>query len=275
MSNCGVSVRMGRLFSKGSGRCSVLAVDHGLSGAMTGIEDIRSRIDEASASGMDGVVLSPGMARKCASNLSNSCSLGIIVRLDQTTMWRLEGHMPSNYGKTFAISTVEDALRLGADAVICYMFTCHNDPALETESVQIAAEICERGRQWGMPVMVEPMVARGSGTANPFDPDVVASNTRIAVEIGADIVKTDWVGNAEDFTRVVKSANGTPVLLAGGPRTGNDEDVLHTVSEIIRSGAQGVVFGRSVTGSQNAEQLMADISSLIHDRQTNEDIPAL
>ena len=269
MSNCGKSVRMGRLFSKGSGKCSVLAVDHGLSGIMTGFEDIQTRIDEASASGMDGVVLSPGMARKYASNLSNSGSLGIIVRLDQTTMWRLEGHnMPSKYGKTYTISTIEDALRLGADAVICYMFTCHDNPRLEAESVQIAAEICERGRQWGMPVMVEAMGARGSGTANPFDPNVVASNARIAVEIGADIIKTDWVGNAEDFIQVVKNSNDTPVLLAGGPRKGNDEDVLSTVSEIIRSGAQGVVFGRSVIGSQNPERLMKNISSLIHGHQT-------
>lgn len=267
MYDCGKSIRMSRLFSNASGKCSILAIDHGLSGAITGIENIQTRIDEANSSGMDGVVISPGMAKKCASNLSRTGNLAVIIRLDQTTMWRLEGNMPSKYGKTFAISTVEDALRLGADAVICYMFTCHQDPKLEAESVQIAADICEKGRQWGMPVMVEPMVARGANTTDPFDPNVVSSNTRIAVEIGADIIKTDWVGNTEDFIQVVESAYDTPVLLAGGPRMGNDDDVLSTVSDIIRSGAQGVVFGRSITGSKNPEHLMANISSLIHSHQ--------
>ena len=275
MYDCGKQVRMNRVLRGDLARCSALAIDHGLSGTTHGVENLSLRIDEAIKGNMDAVILSPGMFRKFAPKVSKSGYMGAIMRLDQTTMWRLEGNLPSKYGKTTAISTISDAVCLGADAVICYMFTCHDDPALEVESVKIAAELCEESRRWGMPVIVEPMIARGQNTADPFDPEVVASNTRIAVEIGADIIKTDWVGSAEGFSRVVDCANGVPVLLAGGPRTGTDIDVVNTISEIIRSGAKGILFGRSVVGSPNPEHLMSAISNLIHERTCLSDTLAL
>jgi len=183
--------------------------------------------------------------------------------------------MGSEEGHTRMIAGVEDAVRLGADAVICYMFTCHKDPRLEVKSVEIAAAVASEARRWGVPVVVEPMVAR-NGDLSPFDSEAIASNTRMAVEIGADVIKTDWSGHARSFERVVAAAARTPILIAGGERRGADEDTLHTIAAILEAGAQGVLFGRAFFKSASPLRLMKAARDLIHGELTlNEAIAEL
>ena len=121
------------------------------------------------------------------------------MRLDQTTMWRLGDQFAQEDGHTRQIADVEDAVRLGADAVLTFLFTCHRDPELETRSVEIVGRTAKSARNWGMPLVVEAMAARHGRSKTPFDAETIAMNTRIAVEIGADVIKTDWSGTIEVF----------------------------------------------------------------------------
>ena len=50
-------------------------------------------------------------------------------------------------------------------------------------------------------------------------------NVRLCAELGADIVKTNWPGDAESFAKLVEAANGIPVVLAGGSRL-EDKELL-------------------------------------------------
>jgi DhnA family fructose-bisphosphate aldolase class Ia len=276
MTAIGKALRLSRILKGGARRSASFAFDHGLQGAaLEGAQDLRAGISLAIKADLDGIILSPGGLERADELLTSHARPAVIMRLDQTTMWRLGGPMGSAEGHTRLIAGVEDALHLGADAVICYMFTCHKDPRLEVESVEIAASVVTQARRWGVPVVIEPMVAR-NGELSPFNADAITLNTRMAVEIGADIIKTDWSGDARSFERVVGAAAGTPILIAGGERRGSDEDTLQTIASILEAGAQGVLFGRAFFQSTSPLCLMKAARGLIHDELTlNEAIKEL
>ena len=46
---------------------------------------------------------------------------------------------------------------------------------------------------------------------------LIAHACRIGVELGADLIKTQYSGDPESFQTVVRAANGIPVVIAGGP----------------------------------------------------------
>ena len=267
--NTGKSLRLSRLLRGPGGRSASFAFDHGMQiGAMPGAEDLAGGVANALKARLDGIILTPGAIERTAHMFNVPERPAIIMRLDQTTMWRIGGFMGYEEGQSRTVSSVEEALRLGADAVLAYFFTCHKDPALETQSVSAAGRFAEDCRKWGMPLVLEPMAARGGRLKTPFDAKVIAMNTRMAVEIGADVIKTDWSGSAESFRAVVRGAADTPILVAGGERTGSDADTLQTVGQILEAGAQGVLFGRQLFQSSDPLRLMSAVRGIIHDEIT-------
>jgi DhnA family fructose-bisphosphate aldolase class Ia len=67
----------------------------------------------------------------------------------------------------------------------------------------------------------------------------------MAVELGADAVKTDYTGDPVSMRAVVEDCP-IPILVLGGTRQGSDEDALEVVRGAVRAGAAGVFFGRNV-----------------------------
>lgn len=112
-----------------------------------------------------------------------------------------------------------------------------------------------------MPLVVEA-VPWGAATPNMRDPQLVADLSRIAAELGADIVKTENVGDAAAMAHVVRSCP-VPVLLLGGPKLPLEE-VLANTAVALDSGARGVVFGRNAWQREDATEAMARLRSLVH-----------
>lgn len=263
----GKPLRLSRLFSHTDSRAVVLALDHGLQlGPIPGTVDLRAVVSLAVEAGLDGIILGPGALARSQDLLAGRNRPAIIMRLDQTTMWRLGGRFSQDQGQTRMIAGVEDALQLGADAILTYLFTCHRDPALETRSVEMVGQIANAARTWGMPLVVEPMAAREGRLATPFDGETIAMNTRIAVEMGADAIKADWTANAADFRQVVRGAVDVPVLVAGGARMESDLDTLALVRDLLSAGARGVMFGRSLFQSPQPLTLMKLVRAMVHDK---------
>lgn len=274
-SGTGKQIRLSRLFSNRDGRAVVFAFDHGMQvGPVPGAVDLRAGVALAVEAGFDGIILGPGALDRAAELLRGPNRPAIIMRLDQTTMWRLGGQFAHEEGHTRQVADVEDALRLGADAVLTFLFTCHRDPELETRSVEIVGRAARSARNWGMPLVVEPMAAREGRLKTPFDAETIAMNSRIAVEIGADVIKTDWSGTVEGFRHVVQGAADVPVLVAGGPRVDNDRATLALVRDLLAAGARGVMFGRSLFQSPEPLALMKAVRDMVHDDVSFEDAVA-
>ncbi len=227
----GTTVRLGKIFGTDT-HAVVVAMDHGLPGMfpLGHLADPAKLLQDIAAAGADAVLTSPGIARAFAPHLGK---LGLIVRLDggATTI----GDRPSS---SSLIASVEDALRLGADAV-AVMGMCGTDD--ESRSLATLGAVATECRTCQVPLMAE-MLPLGLGG----DPDVeqVATAARVGAEMGADIIKTKYVGPPEAYRQVTETCFA-PVLILGGSERDLGQ-VSGAIREAMSAGAAGVAIGRSV-----------------------------
>jgi len=160
-------------------------------------------------------------------------------------------------------SSVEDAVRLGADAVGYTLYV--GSPAQDADIVQ-CNEVRQECEKYGMPLIIwayprgSAVKAKG-GIDSLYAIDYAA---RVACEMGCDIVKLNepkWDAAAaekspkpyntleftdtEGLAKVVKSAGRTLVLVSGGSKMG-DEATLHKAKIAMEAGCVGLIFGRNM-----------------------------
>src|SRR5512147_1495942 len=160
-----------------------------------------------------------------------------------------------------AFATVEDAVRLGADAVGYTVYVGSPRQDVEIREFGKVRQECER---LGMPLVVwayprgRDVEARG-GKGSLYAQDYAA---RVAEELGADVVKLHepaaepgespepYRSLREDggarLRRVVRSAGRVMVLFSGGAKQDDDAAVLRKVELYMECGATGVMFGRNM-----------------------------
>ena len=158
---------------------------------------------------------------------------------------------------------VEDAVRLGADAVGYTMYLGSPRQEADLHQLKGVREDCER---YGMPLVVWAY-PRGSAIEKKGGRDsfyAIDYAARMAMEMGADVVKLNMpkinpekdkdspapynemqVDEAEAIRHCVESAGRSLVVLSGGSRV-DDETVLNHTREIMAAGGTGVIFGRNV-----------------------------
>jgi fructose-bisphosphate aldolase, class I len=266
----GRQVRRSRLIDPATGRGFCIAFDHALQiGPFAGGEHPEAMLETMALAGVDGVILPLGTALRLGGGLARRGAPAMILRLDQTTMWRQGTPLAYRDGATRLVASVADAVALGADAVITYLFFGHADPALESRSFEDCAAVNAAARAAGMPHIIETMAARGGLAADVFDADLIAWHTRIGAEMGADIIKTDWPGSAEAL-RAITGSLPVPVLVAGGARDGTDAAALRFVAEVMAGGAAGILFGRQILQSTRPLALMKACRAIIHGGATAE-----
>ena len=180
--------RLGKIFRE-DGRTVIVAMDHGMGMNVNPALDRTGEILEAIvAGGADAVLTTYGIASKYADILRH---VGLILRCDGGY-----SAIPSAAnGHPRMLFSVEDALRLGADAVACNGF-----PGTPTEQdcMKNVAELSAQGRAWGMPVMAE-MLPGGFGNEVPKTVENVRLAARTGCEYGASIIKTTFTGTPEEF----------------------------------------------------------------------------
>jgi len=228
----------------------MLALDHGMAlGPLRGLED-PNRIIQDLGSYVDSIMLNKGMLLQC-------CAPG----LGPSTVLRISG------GATIAgpditaerqTTSVEEAVRLAADAVATSIFI---GTASESYSVQSLANLADECHRYGMPLLA--VTAVGKDRERGFDAKYLALAVRVAAEMGADIIKTYYC--QEGFERVVEAALGIPVVIAGGPRMDNEFHVLETAHHAIIEGARGVDMGRNVLQNERPINMLQALNAIIHE----------
>ncbi|HEX7002052.1 MAG TPA: hypothetical protein VF164_10210 [Trueperaceae bacterium] len=245
----GTTVRMGRVF-RPNGRTVIIAMDHGLPGMfpLGRLQDPAALLADIAAAGADAVLTTPGIAKRFAAHLGR---LGLIVRLDggATSV----GDAPKT---SSLIASVEDALRLGADAV-AVMGICGTEE--EGRSLATLGAVAKECRTCHVPLLAE-MLPLGFGG----DPSVeeLAVAARVGAEMGADIIKTKYVGTPDEYRFVTESCFAPVVVLGGSER--DLGHVTATVRESMSSGAAGVAMGRNVWRAPDARAAVAAIVDAVH-----------
>ncbi|WP_324663162.1 2-amino-3,7-dideoxy-D-threo-hept-6-ulosonate synthase [Haloarcula sediminis] len=235
------------------GRYVIVPMDHGITmGAVTGLKDIESTIDGVTRGGADSVLTQRGIAGRVHPNKNDA---GFITHLNGSTTIG-----PDEQDKRVT-GTVQDAIRAGADAV---SFHINVGSQYEPDQIEDLSELTTEASQYGLPVLAMAY-ARGPD----IDPDNETYNqsvghaVRLAEELGADVVKTGYTGDAESFQHVVESTS-LPVVIAGGSK-GTDEETLSMVRGAMDAGASGISMGRSIFQHEEPEQIARAVASVVHD----------
>ena len=113
----------------------------------------------------------------------------------------------------------------------------------------------------GDKVKVESL-ARGKNVADYTDAKWLNLHTRMAVELGADAIKTDYTGDPESMRAVVRGCP-IPILVLGGSRLASDRDALAIVRGAVEAGAAGVFFGRNVFQSDNIKAFLQQARAVL------------
>ncbi|MGA8245345.1 MAG: fructose-bisphosphate aldolase [Nocardioides sp.] len=224
--------------------------------------DPRYVIDLALEGGFNGVVLQIGLAEKFFWEYAGEVPL--VLKLNGKT------EIPSDAAALSPVNaTVEDAVRLGADAVGYTLYV--GTPAQETDFEQYR-RVREDALRLGMPLIVWAY-PRGSAIEAKGGKDsfyAVDYAARTASELGADVVKLNFphpektsdvpTDYQAEFTSqqavdaVVRSANRSLVLISGGTKAG-DEAMLTKARQSMEAGATGLIFGRNVWQREHGASL--------------------
>lgn len=260
----GKKIRLERLKNPASGRILTVAIDHAPSyGVLSGIENIQSVIDRVAAAGPDALLLMKGTAARCFQPYAGE----IALIMKSSTL------SPYHPQHDVWVTPVEDAVRLGADAVA--MALTVGSPHQSDLLVNLGGLVRETERV-GMPVIVH---AYPNGEQVPpdevFSAERVGYAARMAMELGVDIVKTFFTGSAESFAQVVEMASPALVVAAGGPRLDTDADVLRMAEAVVQAGAAGLTFGRNIWQSSEPAALVAALKHVLHQEGSVEEALAL
>ena len=249
----GKSIRMERIVDRKSGRSVIVPMDHGVTlGPIRGLEDMQRAVNAVAEGGANAVLVHKGIV--IAGHRGYGKDIGLIIHLSASTSL---GPDPLN---KVTVATVEEATRLGADAVSMHVNVGAENEADMLVELGETAMICE---EWGIPFLAM-MYPRGEKVKNEHDVEVVKHVARIGAELGADIIKTNYTGDPETFKEVVRGCP-VPVIIAGGPKMNTDAEVLKMVEDAVASGAAGVSIGRNVFQHDNPANMTIAISKVVHE----------
>lgn len=250
--------RLNKILKK-DGKSVIIAMDHGLAvDVASSLIDIEDKIEKVIKGGADAILTTFGIAKRYQSTFSET---SLILRLDggNTELTdKVDRHL---------LYSVEDALRLGADGVACMGF-----PGAENEEETLInlAEVASDCEKWNMPLIAE-MLPGGFGQKVPNNIENIKFVSRVGAEMGADIIKTSYVGNKNKFKEVV---NGTfsPIVILGGSKVESIFDLFKAIEDSINVGAKGVAIGRNVWKHESPQKMTKALVELVHNNKSAEEV---
>ena len=268
MVNFGKTIRLRRILQSNRGTL-VVAFDHPLVlGPIPGTLDPARQIQRFIDAKADAILANLGSFRYFADAIRFPQSPGLIARLDWTTGFNESAKASPNGFQTCLVAHPEDALRAGADAVISFLFMGSGDAEFEKKEIQRVGELARECERCGIPLIVESL-ARGAQVQNPRDPKWLMLHSRVAAEIGADVIKTEMAEDIQTMRKVVATCP-IPILVLGGTRTNSDDEVVNVVRTIMQSGAAGVFFGRNIFQADDMPGLLARVRSELEQARPKE-----
>ena len=282
----GKKARLYRLLYKygpGNGRMMVLPIDQGLEhGPRDFFVNPESLNPEfqlrlALEGGFSAIAFQVGLAEKYLRAFAGKVPLILKINGKTEVPPDDEAFSPCN-------ASVEDALRLGADAVGYTSYI--GSPRQDDDFIQFG-KVRREAERAGIPVIMwayprgKFMEAKG-GRDSLYAVDYAA---RVAQELGADVVKVNYpkvdeekrplypkeyrdlkLGKKEMLEKVVASAGRTLTLMSGGSKR-SDEELFDDVRTALEAGVTGFIFGRNMWQRRFGEALAVaeKITKMIQD----------
>lgn len=254
----GKKIRLDRISDKNSGKFLTIPIDHGMSdGPIEGLNDIRKTVSLIAESGASGIIMHKGIVERGYRGYGSD--IGLIVHLSAGNCLN-----PDPLSKV-VVTTVEEAVNLGADAVSSHINLGAKD---STKMIEDTGRIVADCKRYGIPLLVM-IYPRGEKVKDEKDVKVVKIAARVAAELGADIVKCPYTGSKKSFKEVVDGCP-VPVIIAGGSK-GTDIEVLRSIKDAMDAGAAGVSMGRNSFQHKNPKAFILAISHIVNKNMSVDD----
>ncbi|MCZ7356942.1 MAG: 3-hydroxy-5-phosphonooxypentane-2,4-dione thiolase [Candidatus Methanoperedens sp.] len=243
--NWGMKNRISRIIRPKTGRCVMLAVDHGyFQGPTTGLVNLGITVDPLLPYA-DALMITRGAVRNW---IDPTADIPIILRVSggQSILKELSNEILT--------ASIEDAIRINASAVTCSVYV---GGECEKETIDNLSKLVDEGEKYGIPVLAVTAV----GKEMVRDARYLGLASRICVEMGAHIIKTYYT---EDFGKVVEACGNIPVVIAGGKKL-PEREALEMSYNAVSDGAVGVDMGRNIFQSDSAVGMIQAVRAIVHD----------
>lgn len=241
--------RLNHIFQP-DGRTFIVAFDHGMiDGPAKGMEQPSVTLQKITSGGADAILTSYGTALRFSAEIE---SLGLILRMDGG------GTKLGDMGPGSQFYTIEDAIRLGVDAVAV---SAYPGAANEVDSLRTLAKVISEAHKWGIPVMGEMVPGGFDGPDHLRSAENIAIASRVGAELGSDWVKIPY---ADGFEKVTSGCY-VPAVILGGAKKGSERTMLEKIRTALDVGAKGVAIGRNIFQADDPEAMAAAVAALIHD----------
>jgi putative autoinducer-2 (AI-2) aldolase len=245
--NWGMKNRISRIIKPKTGRCVMLAVDHGyFQGPTTGLSKLGETV-EPLLPYADALMITRGAIRNW---IDPAADIPIILRVSggQSILKELSNEVIT--------TCIEDAIRINASAITCSVYV---GGEYENETIENLSKLVDEGEKYGIPVLAVTAV----GKEMVRDARYLGLASRICVEIGAHIIKTYYT---EDFGKVVEACGNVPVVIAGGKKL-PEEEALQMAYDAVSEGAIGVDMGRNIFQSDRPVGMIKAVRAIVHDNK--------
>jgi predicted phospho-2-dehydro-3-deoxyheptonate aldolase len=245
-----------RRIMRADSKTFIIAMDHGVTlGPVRGLENMHETVKAVVSGGADAVLVHKGIAKHVDTH-----NAGLIVHVSASTKYSSKPNLK------VAVCTVEEAIRLGADAVSAHI---NIGSEQEDEMLEALGNLSEQCDSFGMPLLAM-MYPRGPTVKSEHEFEAVSHAARIGAELGADLVKTVYTGDIDSFSKVVRSCP-VPVVVAGGAKMKTDLDVLELGENSMKAGAAGLSFGRNVFQHNEQGRMSKALATIVHDGSNAQD----
>ena len=243
--NWGMKNRLSRMMNPKTGRCVMLAVDHGyFQGPTTGLENLGQTVNPLLPYA-DALMITRGALRNWIS-----------PEMDKPVILRISGGQSilKELSNEVITTSIEDAIRINASAVTCSVYV---GGEYEKQTIENLSKIVDEGERYGIPVLAVTAV----GKEMARDARYLGLASRICVEIGAHMVKTYY---CDGFQKVVEACGNVPVVIAGGKKI-DEKEALKIAFNAIESGAAGVDMGRNIFQSDRPLGMIQAVKAIVHE----------
>ncbi|MFQ1013691.1 3-hydroxy-5-phosphonooxypentane-2,4-dione thiolase [Avibacterium paragallinarum] len=240
----GMQSRLANIFNPKTGKTIMLAFDHGyFQGPTTGLERIDLNIAPLFQY-TDVLMCTRGILRSMVPPETNK---PVVLRASGANS------ILSELSNEAVAVDIEDALRLNISAMAAQIYI---GSPYEHQSIKNIIKLIDEGMRYGMPIMA----VTGVGKDMARDQRYFSLSTRIAAEMGANIIKTYYVD--QGFERVTAGCP-VPIVIAGGKKL-PEKEALEMCYKAIDQGALGVDMGRNIFQSQSPIAMLKAVNAVVH-----------